>query len=98
MISVIIAAAGKGTRMNISINKLYVSINNVPVLARTINAFNACCLIDEIILVVNQDDIIYCKQNIVDYYNFRKVNKIVAGGNTRQKSVFKGAKRNRTKL
>jgi len=76
--------------MNANINKLYMYIDNIPILARTIKAFHDCCVIDEIILVVNQDDIIYCKHNIADYYNFKKVRKIVAGGKTRQESVFKG--------
>lgn len=76
--------------MNANINKLYIDIDNVPILARTIKVFDDCSYIDEIILVINQDDIIYCKQNIVDYYNFKKVSKIVTGGKTRQESVFKG--------
>lgn len=90
MISVIIAAAGKGTRMNTNTNKLYIDIGNIPILARSIKVFEECRLVDEIILVVNEDDIIYCKQGIVDSFNFRKVSKIVAGGKTRQESVFKG--------
>lgn len=90
MVSAIITAAGKGTRMNININKLYIEIGGIPVLARALKAFDDCCLVNEIILVANEDDIFYCKQNIIDFYAFQKVKKIVVGGHTRQGSVFRG--------
>lgn len=90
MISVVIAAAGKGTRMNMSSNKLYARIDNMPVLARSIKAFQDCHIIDEIIPVVSKDDINYCKRHIVESHGFDKVKKIVDGGESRQKSVFKG--------
>lgn len=90
IVSAVIVAAGKSTRMNSSINKQYIEVCGLPVLARTINAFEDCKLVDEIILVVNQNDIIYCKKNIIDVYDFTKVTQIVGGGNTRQQSVLKG--------
>ena len=89
-VSVIIAAAGKGTRMNSDINKQYINICGVPVLARSIGVFQECKLINEIIVVVNKDDIIFCKKNIIDTYEFTKVTQIVAGGDSRQKSVLNG--------
>jgi len=91
-VSSIIAAAGKGTRMNLDINKQYVEICQIPLLARTLSVFQDCNLIDEIILVVNKDDFIYCKQEIVDRYDFTKVKSMVTGGNTRQDSVRNGLK------
>ena len=51
-VSVIIAAAGKGTRMNMDINKQYINIGGLPVLASTLLKFDRCRLVDEIILVV----------------------------------------------
>ena len=89
-VSVIIAAAGKGTRMNSDINKQYINICGVPVLARSIGVFQECKLINEIIVVVSKDDIIFCKKNIIDTYEFTKVTQIVAGGDSRQKSVLNG--------
>ena len=86
----IIAAAGKGSRMNSEINKQYMEIAGKPVLARTVQIFEGCGLVDEIILVVNSGDIVYCKQDIVDEYGFRKVTAIIAGGETRQQSVYNG--------
>lgn len=89
-ICALIAAAGKGSRMNTDKNKQYIEIGDKPILARTIAAFEACSRVDEIILAVNGKDIVYCKQEIVDVYGFRKVTAIVAGGDTRQASVYNG--------
>jgi 2-C-methyl-D-erythritol 4-phosphate cytidylyltransferase len=89
-ISVVVAAAGKGTRMNTGINKQYIDICGVPVLARTIGVFHECKYVDEIIVVVDKDDIVYCKKNIIDLYKFTKVTQIVSGGDSRQKSVLNG--------
>ncbi len=89
-ICALITAAGKGSRMNMDINKQYIEIGGKPILARTIGIFEECGRVDEIILVVNGNDIVYCKQNIVDTFGFRKVAAIVAGGDTRQASVYNG--------
>lgn len=89
---VLITAAGKGTRMNMEIFKQYIEIDGIPILARTIQAFQDCEMVDDIILVVNPDDIVYCKKNIVDLYGFDKVSIITAGGKTRQQSVYNGLK------
>jgi 2-C-methyl-D-erythritol 4-phosphate cytidylyltransferase len=42
------------------------------------------------VVVVNEKDIIYCKQNIVERYGFEKVKVLVSGGGTRQESVARG--------
>jgi len=89
-ISAIIVAAGKGTRMNMDLNKVFIDICGKPVLARTLQVFEDCSLVNEIILVVNKEDIIYCKQDIIDAYDIQKVKTIVAGGAERQQSVYNG--------
>jgi 2-C-methyl-D-erythritol 4-phosphate cytidylyltransferase len=92
-VSAIIVAAGKGSRMNMEKSKQYIEIRGIPVLARTIQLFEDRGEVDEIILVVNRDDISYCRQNIVDKYHFNKVKAIVPGGAARQESVLNGLKR-----
>lgn len=89
-ISVIVVAAGKGKRMNSNIPKQYLILNNKPILAYTLEKFQKCEDIDDIILVVNKDDINYCKDNIVSKFNISKVKNIIGGGNERQYSVFNG--------
>lgn len=92
-VSVVIAAAGKGTRMGLNQNKQYVEVLGKPLLARTIQVFEDCTVIEEIIVVANESEVEYCKENIIDRYGFAKVRCVVSGGVTRQQSVFNGLKR-----
>lgn len=89
-VTAIITAAGKGTRMKSNINKQYMEIAGIPVLARTIAAFQKCDAIDDIVLVVNEEDIDYCRNEIVNQYGFSKVSKLAGGGAERQHSVYLG--------
>jgi 2-C-methyl-D-erythritol 4-phosphate cytidylyltransferase len=89
-VSTVIVAGGKGTRMNMDINKQYINIGDKPVLARTVSVFEECPIVNEIILVINEEEIFYCKENIVDKFAFKKIKKLVSGGAERQNSVYKG--------
>ncbi|AFK86000.1 MULTISPECIES: 2-C-methyl-D-erythritol 4-phosphate cytidylyltransferase [Thermoanaerobacterium] len=91
-ISAIVVAAGKGRRMGTKLNKVFLKLNGKPVLYYTLNAFEKLSELDEIVLVVSNDDIDYCRREIVDKYDFKKVKRIVAGGMERQESVFNGLK------
>lgn len=86
----VIAAAGRGTRMDLDINKQYIEIQGMPILAMTISKFENCGLIDEIVVVANKDEIDYCKRNVVERFGFSKVAAVVEGGESRQRSVFNG--------
>jgi 2-C-methyl-D-erythritol 4-phosphate cytidylyltransferase len=90
--SVVIVAAGQGTRMNMGENKQYIQIGGKSVLARAISIFEELVPVKEIIVVVNEHDILYCKESIIGRYNFKKIKAIVAGGKERQNSVFNGLK------
>src|SRR5690554_5436415 len=89
-ISVVIAAAGMSNRMGSKINKQFISINNKPILAHTIGKFERCRYVDEIIVVAKEDEIEYCRKEIVKRFKFNKVSKIVRGGKERQDSVYNG--------
>ncbi|AEF16362.1 2-C-methyl-D-erythritol 4-phosphate cytidylyltransferase [Thermoanaerobacterium xylanolyticum LX-11] len=91
-ISAIIVAAGKGRRMGTKLNKVFLKLNGKPVLYYTLNVFEKLLELNEIVLVVSNEDIDYCRREIVDKYNFKKVRRIVAGGMERQESVFNGLK------
>lgn len=86
----IIVAAGKGSRMKAGMNKQFIKIRNKPILYYTLHAFENNKLIHDIVLVLAQDEIEYCKKNILDLYEFKKIKKIVQGGETRQRSVLNG--------
>ncbi|HSH35248.1 2-C-methyl-D-erythritol 4-phosphate cytidylyltransferase [Schnuerera sp.] len=89
-VSVVIAAAGMSNRMGSKINKQFISINNKPILAHTIEKFERCRYVDEMIVVAKEDEINYCRKEIVKRFKFNKVSKIVRGGKERQDSVYNG--------
>jgi len=88
----IILAAGKGKRMNSTIQKQYLLIHEKPVLFYSLDTFERCPFIDEIILVTGKGEEEYCKKEIVEAYGFQKVKQIVAGGAERYYSVYEGIK------
>ncbi|BAH05212.1 2-C-methyl-D-erythritol 4-phosphate cytidylyltransferase [Clostridium kluyveri] len=88
----VIVAAGKGKRMKMPINKQFICIQGKPILYYSISVFSKNPLVDKIVLVCAEDEIEYCKQEIVKKYNFDKVVKIVSGGKERQHSVFNALK------
>ena len=85
----IILAAGKGSRMNSELPKQYIPLYGKPMLFYSLQAFSLS-EVDEIILVTGKEEIEYCKTRIVEEYGFSKVTKIVAGGEERYHSVYKG--------
>lgn len=91
----LIAAAGRGTRMQAGKEeaqdkKQYLVLGRRPILGHTIAIFEESPLIDEIVLVVAPEDVDYCQKEIVDKYCFTKVKEIVVGGKQRQDSVYRG--------
>lgn len=87
--SAIIVAAGKGSRMKSEVNKIFLDLIDRPVLAYTLQAFEDCRLINEIIIVTRDQDIMLCKE-IIDILELKKVTQIVTGGKERQDSVSNG--------
>ena len=90
-IPVIIVAAGSFTRMK-GINKQLAEISGVPVIIRTLLAFENSDKISDIILVVRADDV-FSLQLLTEKYGIKKLTDIVCGGGTRQESVIKGLSR-----
>ena len=86
----LIPAAGMGKRMGASINKQYLQLDGLPIVARTISVFEDSPLIEAIYLVIPADEIPYCREHVVAACGFRKVVEIVAGGRERQNSVMNG--------
>lgn len=85
--SVVIVAAGSSTRMGE--DKLMMPIAGVPVLMRTIMAFDRCEFIDEIVVVTQSEKIVDIAK-LCDTYSVSKVTKIVVGGDTRVQSALAG--------
>lgn len=86
----LIPAAGMGKRMGASINKQYLQLDGMPIVARTISVFENSSFIDGIMLVIPEEEIPYCREHVVNAYGFTKIIDIVAGGKERQYSVMNG--------
>lgn len=86
----IVLAAGQGKRMGTKVQKQYLEIEGKPVLYYSLHTFEQSPIIDEIILVVGENQVEYCQDEIVAKYGIRKVKKIVQGGTERYHSVWNG--------
>jgi 2-C-methyl-D-erythritol 4-phosphate cytidylyltransferase len=86
----LIPAAGRGQRMGRDVEKQFLQLAGKPLLAHTLARFEATSGIDVIVVVVPPGREAYCAQEIVEAEGFRKVTHIVAGADTRQRSVTAG--------
>ncbi len=93
----IVLAAGKGKRMKTEVRKQYLMLAGKPILYYSLNVFQRSDIIDEIVLVVGDGEIDYCREQFVEKYGFTKVSKIVTGGAERYHSVWNALKETREK-
>lgn len=84
----IVLAGGRGKRMGTALAKQYLLIRKKPVLYYSLETFEKSDLIDDVILVVGKGQIPYCRQEIVEKYQFGKIRAIVEGGAERYHSVW----------
>lgn len=91
MISAIIVAGGKGLRMGAGFNKAFIKIGDKTVIERTVEVFEKCNNIDEIIIVTSETD----KKQMTDLIGciYRKVTHITEGGILRSDSVYNGLRK-----
>ncbi len=87
--SAIIAAAGLSERFGGSVTKQMTELCGLPVLVRTLKAYEDTQCIHEIIIVARNDEIAYWEKLCTEH-KITKVRRIIAGGHTRQESVMKG--------
>jgi 2-C-methyl-D-erythritol 4-phosphate cytidylyltransferase len=86
----LIPAAGMGKRMGAGSNKQYLLLDGVPILAHTLRVFEEASFIAGIYIVSPEQEIPFCRSEVVERYGFSKVRAIVAGGAERQHSVQNG--------
>lgn len=85
----IVLAAGQGSRMGTKVQKQYLELEGKPVLYYSLAAFEKSEIIDDVILVVGEGQIDYCRTEIVEKYDFKKVDTITTGGKERYESVYR---------
>lgn len=88
----IVLAAGSGKRMQSAVAKQYMLLRNKPVIWYALQAFEQSRIVDQVILVVGEGEISYCRQEIVEKYGFSKVQAVIEGGAERYLSVWEGLK------
>ena len=87
-VSVVIAAAGSSTRMG-GINKQFLLLNKIPVLAHTLLRFSKLPSVSEIIIAARKDDLLLINDMVKDF-GIQKVKAVIPGGANRQESVRLG--------
>ena len=88
-VTAIVLAAGKGSRMNSEIPKQYLTLLDKPVLFYSLQAFEES-KVDNVILVTGSKEQEYCRKEIIEKYQIKKVSNIVEGGAERYHSVYQG--------
>ena len=83
----IIPSGGIGKRIDSSLPKQYIQINGKELIAYTLEIFQKCNQIDEIIIPA-QREYFELLNSIKSKYGIDKLTNIVEGGNERQDSVF----------
>ncbi|MBQ6370067.1 MAG: 2-C-methyl-D-erythritol 2,4-cyclodiphosphate synthase [Firmicutes bacterium] len=86
-VAVIIAAAGKGTRLGAPIPKQFLKIGGQPVIIKAMKVFDQMEEVDHIFVVAGEDYVDYCT-DLIGQYGFEKMETVVEGGVLRQDSVY----------
>ena len=87
----IVLAAGSGRRMQSDTPKQFMELCGHPLVYYSLYAFEKSP-VDDIILVTGKDDVSYCRKEIVEACDFRKVRAVIPGGKERYLSVYEGLK------
>jgi 2-C-methyl-D-erythritol 4-phosphate cytidylyltransferase len=91
-VAAIIPAAGLGRRMQHHIPKTYLLLAGKPILAHTLEIFEAIREIGQVVVVVHPEDLEFCQEEVIAPANFKKVLRLVPGGKERQDSVYNALK------
>ncbi|MDO8737160.1 MAG: 2-C-methyl-D-erythritol 4-phosphate cytidylyltransferase [Thermoleophilia bacterium] len=89
-LGVIIAAGGFGSRMGAGMSKQLMLLVGQPVVARSTAIFEAVAEVGEIVIVIDPADVKNCREQVVEKYELAKVRAVVAGGESRARSVLNG--------
>ncbi|MBR5505137.1 MAG: 2-C-methyl-D-erythritol 4-phosphate cytidylyltransferase [Clostridia bacterium] len=88
-LAVVIVAGGSGLRMGSEIPKQFIKVNGAQIIEHTLQAFLECKLAQKIVIVCNKDYIDHTKKLVSAICAAVSI-EVVAGGATRQLSVYEG--------
>jgi len=89
MISALLVAAGKGTRMGPNVDKLFLELDGSPVVAHTWRRLEQAADVDEIVVVM-RNGLQDAFAEIAGNFQLKKPFRLVVGGAERQDSVWNG--------
>lgn len=87
-VSVILAAAGEGTRMGGAVRKPLLALGGVPILLRTLRRLASIKLVREILVAVHPEDVEPIRAEVWDAWMEAGATLLVAGGASRAESVW----------
>ncbi|KAB2445113.1 2-C-methyl-D-erythritol 4-phosphate cytidylyltransferase [Bacillus luti] len=87
MYTLIIPAAGQGKRMGAGKNKLFLLINEVPIIVHTLRAFEKDKACKSIVMAINEEERPYFEE-LMQKYPVEKTVQFIQGGAERQDSVY----------
>jgi len=91
MVTAIILAAGRGKRMNSSINKVFMLLVDRPILLYSIMEFSTCQEVDHLVVVAAPDEVDYV-ETLLNSLAGIKTWQVVSGGSERQYSIANALK------
>ena len=89
MVTAIVLAAGRSTRMGSGPNKQFIELLGKPIIWYSLTAFELCGAVDAVILV-RRPDYAQEAEQIIREFGFHKVVAVTDGGAERQNSVWNG--------
>jgi len=87
-VGAIIVAAGSSRRMG-GVDKVFAPLGGKPILARVVDAFEACQSVHQVVIVVSKQNLNKCRQLVAEQ-RWSKVTEVCPGGKRRQDSVAAG--------
>lgn len=90
-IGAVILAGGRGSRMHSDIQKQYMLLNDRPLIAYALEAFENSCA-DDLVLVTGAGESDFVNAHILPDLKLTKLRGIVTGGKERYHSVYEGLK------
>lgn len=86
----LIPAAGRGRRIGMEVPKTSLLLGGTPLLKHTLQKFELCAEIAEVVPIVPLGEIPFWEKEIIQKGEMKKVRRIIPGGEERQDSVYFG--------
>ena len=85
----IVVAGGKGTRFGGKRPKQFLELRGTPIIIHTLRQFERCREIEQLVVVLPADETAGF-QSLAAEFDLKKISRVVAGGDTRARSVRNG--------